>query len=266
MNKKFIILFSLFNLICCQTNQAKTNSTNNDNTNQVNISNLKTKYDFPLEFNIFYECEDKTEKIYRLDKDSNFEYFENNISIKFKLSDNDKKSLFDVLYKNDIYELNKKSEKIPPDAPQTEECRAISQISVTVQNKTNLFELNDRKLYHTKEYNEAFNNIKNKLDEFKNKYLKQITKEIILNEEISLNNEYKLKYLKLVEDSRCPENARCIWAGRVTIKFEIIKNNKIETEFELSIPEKDTFENSLFKIKLIDVSKNGKCVLQVFNK
>lgn len=381
-------------LFACQTSQIKTDN------DKVQVNNVKNKYDLPIELNTFHECEDKTEKVYKIDKELNFEYFENEKSNKFKISDNDKKILMDLLLKNDLYELNKKSEKIPENAPQTEECRSISQLNLILENKNNLFELNDRKLYHTKEYNEAFNNIKNKLDEIRKnnsnsvssntyslpiiykeemelngkmheikidkdynlevfnidqktkktkinkedidiiikklqeqnidklfeksekvpddapqtkelrtimsltlnfnnsekfydrngrkyihteeyinafdnivKEIKSIIskyfndKEINIGEELLLNNDYKLKAIKIVEDSRCPDGAQCVWAGRVIVKFQILKNGDLESEFDLGItPEKDTFENSLFKIKLTDVSKSGKSVLQISNK
>jgi NACalpha-BTF3-like transcription factor len=385
-----IFLLSILCLFSCQANQVKKD--NNDSV-KVQLHNYKNKYDFPIELNIFYECPNKTEKLYKIDKDLNFEYFENENTNKFKISDNDKRNLIDFILKNDIYELNKNSEKIPIDAPQTEECREIYQLSIIVENKSNLFELNDRKFYHTKEYIEAFNNIKNKLDEIKKnnsysyslpivykeelelngkiyeikidkdyilevfngretiknkikeddvkviiqklnkeninklfeksekipdnvpqtkelrtimtlnlnfnnnqkvydrnsrsyihtkeyinsfdsivKEIKSIVskyyfdKDINLGEELLLKDNYFLKAVRIIEDSRCPENARCIWAGRLIIKFQILKNNIIEDEFELNIPEKDTFENTLFKIKLLNLTKLNKIVLQIINK
>ncbi len=42
-----------------------------------------------------------------------------------------------------------------------------------------------------------------------------------------------VKFVSLVEDSRCPENARCVWSGNARIKVEIGKGRSRET-FELN--------------------------------
>ncbi len=36
-------------------------------------------------------------------------------------------------------------------------------------------------------------------------------------------NPIRLKFIKVTEDSRCPANARCIWAGEVVAEIEINK-------------------------------------------
>jgi hypothetical protein len=42
-----------------------------------------------------------------------------------------------------------------------------------------------------------------------------------------------VKFNKVASDSRCPENANCIWEGEVTVEFLIIKNK--QTMFTYSI-------------------------------
>lgn len=42
-----------------------------------------------------------------------------------------------------------------------------------------------------------------------------------------------VKFVSLIEDSRCPEGANCIWAGNAKIKIEIGKSGKKET-FEVN--------------------------------
>lgn len=37
-----------------------------------------------------------------------------------------------------------------------------------------------------------------------------------------------LKFLEVVEDSRCPEGVNCIWAGRAIVKVEVTSNGKSE--------------------------------------
>lgn len=37
-----------------------------------------------------------------------------------------------------------------------------------------------------------------------------------------------IKFLEVVEDSRCPEGVDCIWAGRVIVKAKVTANGKSE--------------------------------------
>lgn len=45
--------------------------------------------------------------------------------------------------------------------------------------------------------------------------------------------ELRIKFLEVVEDSRCPKGGKCVWAGRVTCAVEI------------------TYRQSLYKVTLI---------------
>ncbi len=36
----------------------------------------------------------------------------------------------------------------------------------------------------------------------------------------------RIKFVELVEDSRCPENTNCIWAGNAKIKVRVAKNGR----------------------------------------
>ena len=42
-----------------------------------------------------------------------------------------------------------------------------------------------------------------------------------------------VKFVSLIEDSRCPEGANCVWAGNAKIKIEVGKSGKKET-FEVN--------------------------------
>ncbi len=62
-----------------------------------------------------------------------------------------------------------------------------------------------------------------------------------------------IKFVKLIEDSRCPVNVNCIWAGNAKIEVEISKGSKTET-FTLNTNGQDTsakFSNYL--VKFIDL-------------
>lgn len=48
---------------------------------------------------------------------------------------------------------------------------------------------------------------------------------------VQINNEvsakgFKVKFVELVEDSRCPADTNCVWAGNAKIKVRVTKNGK----------------------------------------
>ena len=47
---------------------------------------------------------------------------------------------------------------------------------------------------------------------------------LIEGETITINNT-KIKFLKVLEDSRCPKNASCIWEGRAKVLIKIEPEN-----------------------------------------
>ncbi len=40
------------------------------------------------------------------------------------------------------------------------------------------------------------------------------------------SNGLKIEFVELVEDSRCPTDAQCVWAGNAKIKVRVTKNGK----------------------------------------
>lgn len=40
---------------------------------------------------------------------------------------------------------------------------------------------------------------------------------------------------EVTEDSRCPKNTNCVWAGQVKMKFRLISEDKSEKAFELNL-------------------------------
>lgn len=51
-------------------------------------------------------------------------------------------------------------------------------------------------------------------------------------------NGLKVRPLQVVEDSRCPQNARCIWAGRLIVRAEVIGGSWRQTrDLELGKPQ-----------------------------
>ena len=63
-----------------------------------------------------------------------------------------------------------------------------------------------------------------------------------------------VKFISVLDDSRCPANAKCIWAGNVRIKVSISKRRKAPKTFELNStlsPQLAYFEG--YAIKLVDL-------------
>src|SRR3989344_4754754 len=60
--------------------------------------------------------------------------------------------------------------------------------------------------------------------------------ELKVNQEAVITSEnIRIKFLEILEDSRCPRDVRCIWAGQVRILVNIMKNNQDMGNFELAI-------------------------------
>jgi hypothetical protein len=71
----------------------------------------------------------------------------------------------------------------------------------------------------------------------------------------------KIKLVEVLEDSRCPKGARCIWAGNAKVKLELTKNETRTVELNTALDPK-TISYSGYDIKILsltpypDTSKN----------
>ena len=45
-----------------------------------------------------------------------------------------------------------------------------------------------------------------------------------VNDQVTANGGVKIRFLQLVEDSRCPTDTTCIWAGNAKIRVRVTKN------------------------------------------
>lgn len=91
-------------------------------------------------------------------------------------------------------------------------------------------------------------------------------KNVLLDEEFSLSmtemarvksEAFEVKFKSVAEDSRCPPNANCVWAGVAKIKVALKKGNGPSREFELSTNyESQAIEFKGMKITLISLSDN----------
>jgi hypothetical protein len=71
-----------------------------------------------------------------------------------------------------------------------------------------------------------------------------------------------IKFIDVTEDSRCPKDVQCIWAGRVSCDIEItrdgISNRIILTQPAQTTGSGNTFENYLFDVKVSPYPETGK--------
>ena len=59
-----------------------------------------------------------------------------------------------------------------------------------------------------------------------------------VGEAVSLEGtSVSLRFLGVVEDSRCPIDTTCVWAGEVKVKLEILESSKAARQVELKIGE-----------------------------
>ncbi len=64
----------------------------------------------------------------------------------------------------------------------------------------------------------------------------------------------KIKFLSVIEDSRCPEGVNCIWAGVAKIKIQLRKAGKSAQMFELNTNQMDksiNFEGHQIKLAAV---------------
>lgn len=64
----------------------------------------------------------------------------------------------------------------------------------------------------------------------------------------------KIRPIKLIEDSRCPMNARCVWAGRVRISVGFVKSDG-EREVELTLGEPVSVADGQLTLTAVTPSK-----------
>jgi hypothetical protein len=76
-------------------------------------------------------------------------------------------------------------------------------------------------------------------------------------------NQVELKFIHLVEDSRCPEGVQCIWAGRAVVEIRINSTDIITLAIgdltgATNTPYVNFVEYNNYKITLLEVTYNKK--------
>lgn len=78
----------------------------------------------------------------------------------------------------------------------------------------------------------------------------------LCKQKVTTIGKITVKFLEVVEDSRCPPNVTCIWAGNAKVKISVNKGRKAAMTFELNSgldPKTIVFEG--YDITFVDLSK-----------
>lgn len=67
------------------------------------------------------------------------------------------------------------------------------------------------------------------------------TQENTINAKLDSKTGKEIVFVKLVNDSRCPEKVQCIWAGEVTFEVAAYEDKKLVEQIEFTL-NKDTVE------------------------
>jgi hypothetical protein len=76
--------------------------------------------------------------------------------------------------------------------------------------------------------------------------------QVQINKAVTFNG-LKIEFVELVEDSRCPADVQCVWAGNAKIKVRVTKNRKSQV-LELEMIDKGmkpNFGNYQLKLKAL---------------
>lgn len=257
MKKIFSLIVSAMILSSCGnvSNPSSNNNNHNNgkntntNTNVIDKSNVEKKYnyDLPLKITVKEECSGNMKTLYEI-KDGIFTYNLNeevfggaetvNDQQSKKLTDDEINSVKKLLDEVNLASLAEKDIQLPKDSPQTEECRSIEGLTIMVNGQEKFFQKNERLVKHTQEYIDGFNKLDDKLAELKSVNVKNIDLDkefdMKIGEAVHINDwNTILKLSSLVEDSRCPNNVQCVWAGQVVFKLDAYQKFMAVEEFDL---------------------------------
>jgi len=76
----------------------------------------------------------------------------------------------------------------------------------------------------------------------------------VAQEKPSVLGRFSVKFLSVIDDSRCPVNTTCVWAGNAKIKIQLSKGRDAK-EFELNTGiQPSTIEYKGYQIKIVSLS------------
>ena len=79
------------------------------------------------------------------------------------------------------------------------------------------------------------------------------TVKVLINKEVTAKGGLKIAFVELVEDSRCPEDAQCVWAGNAKIKIRVTKKGKSEILELNTMPNGDAPSFAGYRFSLTDL-------------
>ena len=80
-------------------------------------------------------------------------------------------------------------------------------------------------------------------------------KVLINKQKIVTKDKLTVKFVSLIEDSRCPTDTNCIWAGNAKIKIQVGKGKGAAKTFELNTNlEPQTVSFAGYEIKLVNLT------------
>ena len=68
--------------------------------------------------------------------------------------------------------------------------------------------------------------------------------------------------VQVIEDSRCPMNARCVWAGRVRVKMVWIRGNGEKQPFEVTLGEPTHLADGQFTLESVRPEKRTDAMIK----
>lgn len=67
--------------------------------------------------------------------------------------------------------------------------------------------------------------------------------------------EYEIKFIRLVEESRCPPDVVCFWQGQVAVKISLDKNTEITLGLHEEIPASAVYKNHIIQLLEVNFDK-----------
>lgn len=77
-------------------------------------------------------------------------------------------------------------------------------------------------------------------------------------------SKISIKFISVLEDSRCPEDANCIWAGNAKLKIKLRKNKGVWKSFELNTNQSEkTISFEGFDISIADLDPKPRSNIRI---
>jgi hypothetical protein len=68
--------------------------------------------------------------------------------------------------------------------------------------------------------------------------------------------KWEIKFIELLEESRCPPDVFCFWAGQVAVKIEINKEINANIGLHTTIPQAYQYKNRLITLLSVEFDKD----------